>query len=347
MAAADPHCPHTAQIRAGDAPEFFRAVELGLNIRERADEFLLVAVKFGREAIVRFLVGRGADVHARDDECVCLASAHGHEAIVRFLVDRGADVHVRNDYCVRVASYRGHEAVARFLVDRGANIHAHNDECLHWASLGDREAFVRFLVGRGADVRANDGVCVREASYRGRAALVRFLAERGADIHVNNEGCARVAASYGHLGVVRYLVAIGADVYAADKSRAMTTAISAFQHAAVIYFSSLGAGNWGGARMLIRRQYTDYKSCDTWSDATVNYLIRRGCLIGYVPADELELRTMKRLFENAQLRAAQISRAARRAYFWWVPLCFDPARRGGRRVRARNFREFQRLRACA
>ena len=239
-----------------------------------------------------------------------------------------------------VAVYSGDLGAVQTLVGAGVDAHAENDICLHVASGEGHEAIVQFLISAGASVHAvNDG-SIDAAASGGYLGVVRLLVSAGANIHALDDMCTRIAASRGRLEVVRFLVANGAVIY----TRCMASAMSQLHYGVVVYLTSLGADICAMGIYSVRRVFR--RVTDSSCQFKISYLILRGALYGYAPEGENDLRELKKLLAYAQADAtpaAQVSRAARRAYFWWLPLCFALARRSGRRTARRNFRAFRRL----
>ena len=201
----------------------------------------------------------------------------------------------------------------RFLVDRGADARACDSGAARRAPARGHLAVVQYLVTRGADIRARGDECVRNASAGGHLAVMRFLFERGADIRARNNKCVRAAMFGGHLKVMLYLASLGAD--------------------------PLGNGGIQG-------------SAHAPNDATLRYLVAIGGDIiwfaymhGVPLSTPMVQRNLSYLTRRIRLLVRLRSRAARRAYFWWVPLCFDRGRRAGRRAARRNLAAFRRLAA--
>ena len=143
-------CPIRALLRNGNLSEFQLAAKNGLIACDRNDEFLMVAVKYGRKAFVQYLVERGADVHACDDQAVRWASTFDHKTLVRFLVGRGADIRARGGECVRAATTYGFLELVRYLVAIGADIRCieHNFICRQFYSEIFRD-LAKHLILRG------------------------------------------------------------------------------------------------------------------------------------------------------------------------------------------------------
>ncbi|EGD82689.1 hypothetical protein PTSG_03350 [Salpingoeca rosetta] len=185
------------------------------------------ASRNGHEAVVRFLLEKGAHVNNTDKEGftpLWIAGFYGHEAVARFLVEKGADVNqADNDGWTPlwIASQNGHEAVARLLVEKGADVnqaHKNGFTPLYVASQKGHEAVARFLVEKGADVNQADKefgwTPLWIAGRNGHGAVARFLVEKGADVNrPTNNGWTplHVASFKNHPDVVRCLLHSGAD----------------------------------------------------------------------------------------------------------------------------------------
>ena len=69
----------------------FLVEERGVDARVDGDIYLQKATEGGRDAVVRYLIGRGADFHARSEHCLFVAVRNYHLNLVKFLVSAGAD----------------------------------------------------------------------------------------------------------------------------------------------------------------------------------------------------------------------------------------------------------------
>ena len=129
---------------SGPAPD-----EAGATIDERsADGFtaLHLAAFFGRPAVARLLLDRGADPNpwATGDlyvQPLHSAVAGGHEAVAEMLIRDGADVDApqRHGYTPLMgAAQNGLAATVQLLLARGADPKARNDDILTAAELADR-----------------------------------------------------------------------------------------------------------------------------------------------------------------------------------------------------------------
>ena len=82
---------------------------------------LMIASYWGREDVVRILLGAGADVNIKGDDgwtALMIAVESGHKEIVEMLLDRGADVNQKNEHsttALMIASYLRHKEVVEML----------------------------------------------------------------------------------------------------------------------------------------------------------------------------------------------------------------------------------------
>ncbi|QYT04653.1 ANK_REP_REGION domain-containing protein [Trichoderma simmonsii] len=189
-----------------------RFITKGINDGEDISLYLLPAVEFGHEAIVKFLLDKGADVNATYDHFdtpLQTAALSDQEAMIKLLLHNGANI--------EVADFRGktplhsaieffNEAAVKLLLDEGANIEAADNNGLrplHTAADG-RQKIVKLLLDKGADVDAadNDGRRPLHVAYDNaelwpewrprelirseKYAIVEMLIENGANIEATD-----------------------------------------------------------------------------------------------------------------------------------------------------------------
>ena len=201
------------------------------------------------------------------------------------------------------------------------------DRCVDIAITYDHASIMRYLIELAAEpsphYRINIHGCVRSASYLGRRATVQLLIKFGADIRRWDDYCVRWASTGGYLSIVQNLVNHGADIHA-NNNECLHGAAKGGHGAVVRYLVSVGA--------VIRANCTQTLSAFGRTDI-VRYLVTAGACepIGKYarwPADDA---------------GAKRGRAARCAYLWWVPRCYDRGRRAGRRMGRRNFAAYARM----
>ena len=155
---------------------------------------LLRAVTIGHEAMVRFLIERGANIEARSPNngtpLICAAEGK-HEAIVEALLKEGANANAGDDFgwtpLHRVTVTSHGEGVAQMLLTHGADI---NSRCnyrktpLHHAIEKGNDSMLSFLLAAGAEIEARD-IAERTPLHTAIESrlenMVHLLLEAGAD----------------------------------------------------------------------------------------------------------------------------------------------------------------------
>jgi ankyrin repeat protein len=132
------------------------------------------------------------------------AAAHDREALVDFLLDKGADVNLGSS-ALAAAAYAGHYNLVQKLLARGADINGvatrHDRRTpLLSAVYRDRDEIVRDLLARGADVHARDAsgytalhLCVYASDKEIGLEMAQLLLQHGADPSARNK-CNQTAA---------------------------------------------------------------------------------------------------------------------------------------------------------
>ncbi|KKP06874.1 hypothetical protein THAR02_01071 [Trichoderma harzianum] len=173
-----------------------RLIAKGISDGEDFSLYVLPAAEFGHEAIVKFLLDKGANTNATDDlkeRPLHMAIINGHEEIVKLLLKKGADIEVANitgHTPLHSAVRNFNEATVKLLLDEGANIEAADAigvRPLHLAVENPNEAAVKLLLDEGANIEAEDDMGVRPlhlAVENSNEAAVKSLIDRGANIIV-------------------------------------------------------------------------------------------------------------------------------------------------------------------
>jgi ankyrin repeat protein len=189
---------------------------------------LHLAVAESRHAIVRLLVGAGADLAARTEHHrtpLHMALEHDPEMVPE-LLGLGATLDPPS------AAYLGcRDALAAHL-DDGAPLDDAGSgvDLLSWAALGGARETAELLLERGADA---DNGALAAAARSGRLELVRLLIGAGADVDRRDphtgRGPLHAAVAMGGRDspeIVRLLLAAGADVDATTHDGASALDIS-------------------------------------------------------------------------------------------------------------------------
>ena len=212
---------------------------------------LNLAASHGREAVVEFLLQRGAEYDiftavargdvarvkalVREDKTLLKAEAgvesplvwaagHNKPEVLKWLLDQGADINFHNDWdgsVLSVAVWKGHTEIVKILLDRGANIElgAGKDAYgtpLHRACWQGNKELAALLLDHGAKLESSDKTYPNEtplcfAVKKGQTDLVRFLLDRGANPNGGRSPLA-VAAEEGRTEIAQLLLDRGAEV---------------------------------------------------------------------------------------------------------------------------------------
>ena len=192
-------------IRADDASAVTKLLQSGADVNskdDRGDTPLMYAAAVGSEAMMRRLIGAGADVNVRNSfEASALLWCSNSLPRVRMLVEHGADVNVR--------SKQGHTPIEL------AADHADSIEIL------------KYLMSKGASLKIppdqKGGTPLAAAAGTNDTAAVKFLLEKGgADVLAGPAGPMGLmnAAMWGNVELVRLLLAKGVPVNAVSPPEA-------------------------------------------------------------------------------------------------------------------------------
>ena len=212
------------------------------------------------------------------------------------------------------------------------------------------------LIAAGVDVRQERNYCLRHAlelrswhrlpSPELHLAMVKCLVMAGADINAAGGSYFGLGSVVGRLGLLKFLASIGHHAKFGD--RWMSAALFHCRMGAVRYLLKLSPERIEVIlkyRIEAIRGYNlgyyspeDYLSLIKYLSLRVTYL--QGTRRDRIPPSIYRVIILYRC--RLGIRGA---RAARVAYFWWLPRCYGLRRRSGARMRRRSFAAHRRL--CA
>jgi ankyrin len=183
------------------------------------------AARGGREDVVKFLLGKGADANSqREDGWTPFteASSQGHVGVAQLLLEHMGvwDVDTQDRYgeaALHHAAGNGHEGMVAFLLSKGANANIRSDEGLTplmQALIAGHVGVARLLLEHmgGKDVNTQDlhsKTALFHAAGNGYEDMVAFLLSKDANATIaSDEGLTPLmeVSIEGHVGVARLLL---------------------------------------------------------------------------------------------------------------------------------------------
>ena len=157
----------------------------------------------------------------------------------------------------------------------------------------------------GVNARINNDQAVRYACRAGHLEVVKYLVEKcGSVVRANDDSPVRVASEGGHLGVVKYLVEKCEEDARVDNDFAVRWA-SVGGHFEVIKYL---VEKCGAILITANPEYERYLSVYKKGEKMRRYLM------------------------------------AKRIYFWWVQVCYNPNFLCGQRSMYKGYREYLSIR---
>lgn len=125
---------------------------------------LHMAVSFGYDALVKYLVENGANVNAKDADGkspLCCAFMHESKELAKYLIEHGSNVNekIRGIYPLFHATLQNDESFVRCLIEHGASVDIEVDGYtpLFFALKQGYRSLIDLFIEQGAEVRGVEG----------------------------------------------------------------------------------------------------------------------------------------------------------------------------------------------
>ena len=194
---------------------------------------------------------------------------------------------------------------------------------------------VEYLVEKcGVNARASDDYAVQTASVGGYFEVIKYLVEKcGANARANDDFAIR--HGYDHLEVVKYLIEdCGANARANDDYAVRMASSGGYLEVVKYLVEKCGAN---------ARAKNDYAvQCASRYDCfeVVKYLVEKCGAILSVPNPKYE--RYLSVCEKGEKKRKCIM--AKKIYFWWVQICYNPNTLCGQRSMYKGYREYLSIR---
>jgi len=189
---------------------------------------LIIACRYGYEAIAKYLVDHGANVNeVMDDGNTALTVACGYNEknknknIIKYLIDHDADLNKKGKQDIEMKNYSQvklttpliiacsyrNESIVKYLIDHGANINEAMDDGNTALTVAcgcnednKNENIIKYLIDHGADI-----------NKMGNHEVTMYCSIYLRD-HIIPASPLIIACKYGYESIVKYLVDHGANV---------------------------------------------------------------------------------------------------------------------------------------
>jgi hypothetical protein len=186
-------------IYEGNVDELLQALERGWDINEeivlskhislRSIEIAIIANKFD---VVQFLVNQGVELDFLHDSAFLLAVRYGKEQLIRYVVGHGAKLDLRNHVGsgAYTEAYYGNKSNIPIIHELGLDITEHGGELWRMAVSDHDMKTIQLLLKYGVDMNYNKpnmvypygATALTVAARNGNFKMVKFLVEHGADV---------------------------------------------------------------------------------------------------------------------------------------------------------------------
>ena len=183
---------------------------------------LLVATKFGRTAIVKAMIKKGADLNRKifdKETALDIAIEKHYDEIALCLIEAKADL----KEALHTAAYFANHTIAEKLLEIGVDINETNeygDTALHYATCMRNYKMAKFLIDSGANINVKNHYGMTpliNVIYNDDYNMCQILINSGADVNlgrgkINNNSALHIAVDNGNLDIVKLLIKSGANL---------------------------------------------------------------------------------------------------------------------------------------
>lgn len=164
-------------------------IVLSKHISLRPIEIAIIANKFD---VVQFLVNQGVELNFLHDSAFLLAVRYGKEQLIRYVVEHGAKLELRNHVGsgAYTEAYYGNKSNIPLIHELGLDITEHGGELWRMAASDHDMKTMQLLLKYGVDINYNKpdmvypycATALTVAARNGNFKMVKFLVEHGADV---------------------------------------------------------------------------------------------------------------------------------------------------------------------
>ena len=218
------------------------------------------------------------------------------------------------------------------LIDQGCN----KNKILYETCIFGHIQVLKYLVEKcGVDVKGEYNYAIRNASSKGHIEIVKYLIEKcGVDARVINNSAVRGASRGGYLEIVKYLVEeCGANARVINDCAVRGACENGHVEVVKYLVEKCGVDVSGGNDYAIQ-----------WASVhchfeVVKYLVEKcGAVLPVLSEFNPKYQRYIYVCEKGENRKRYLM--AKKIYFWWVQMCYNPNSLCGQRSMYKGYREY-------
>ena len=260
------------------------------------------SVKLGYLKAVKYLLKETFLRYGYDwfEMAIELAMKKNHLEILKYLLSKSESfqLYSQTDIELSVAIKLGRFERVKYLCETGKHQNQSCDPLLILASKNGQLEIVKYLLERGANPYMQDDHPILRACESGNLELVKFFISLHLKLIGKDYSCIEMACRKGHLQLLKYLISLE------DRSYIQT-------QLPYLLFSSESENQLEICKFIIDTFEVDYRF--------------------QVPLFERYMAFCKKMKEKRR------HQAAKKIYFWWIPICYSLDNEIGKRMAKLNW----------